>query len=91
MNRVKAGILDEFERTRSQYEEALDRARMASKDRLKEKRAGGRPGGMTETEDDLYDPSDIELKALFEGAIDSFLEDPVQRDPYPTPVTPERY
>jgi hypothetical protein len=30
--------LDEFERTRSQYDEALDRARMVSKDRLKEKR-----------------------------------------------------
>jgi hypothetical protein len=46
-------------------------------------------GGVNETKDD-FDPSDIELKALFEGAIDSFLEDPVQRDPYPNPVTPER-
>jgi hypothetical protein len=74
MNRVKAGILDEFERTRAAYEEALDKARRASQDRLKEKRASSKTGlGSQEESKDDFDLNDNQLRALFEGAIDTYI------------------
>ena len=101
MSRVKAGILEEFEKTRTEYEDLMERARLTSKAKLREKKEkrknkkGGRDskggeGDNGEDEDDfeaeVRPPEDVSeteeirvnrTKALFEEAVDSFLDDPI--------------
>ena len=71
MTRIKAGILEEFERSRDGYQEALKHAREVSQQRLNQRRDYAADGKDTPVEGG---PSRVE--ALFEEVIDSFLDDP---------------
>jgi hypothetical protein len=44
MNRVRAGIVDEFEKARAEYDAALTRAQLASKTKLLERKKNRRNG-----------------------------------------------
>lgn len=94
MDRVKAGILDEFERTRDQYEAALLHGQNTSKQRLlnrknalKKNRMNGakdEDGASEWGEGNSEEESKVELayvtktSAIFEEMVDSFLDDPIE-------------
>lgn len=87
MNRIKAGILEEFEKSREGYAEALERARLVSKRRMEQRKGEGK--GDEETSDksssrrsrsSTVGPKDdampSRVEAMFEEVVDSFLDDP---------------
>ena len=69
-NRIRAGIMNEFEKARDEYEEAMETARMKSKAKL-EKRKG------QEAKDSQQPVSSLKSQVYFEDVIDAFLDDPV--------------
>jgi hypothetical protein len=87
MGRVKAGIIEEFEKSRADYNDALERARLTSKSKLqKRKHANGRSNGSVEGggtdggTDGSVEVFGVEgvskTQAAFEEILDVFLEEP---------------
>jgi len=83
-DRVKASILEEFERSRDAYEEVLEGSRTTSKAKL-EKRRGNRRVNVDapakdEKESAKWGTESIRIKktqAALEQVVDNFLEDPI--------------
>lgn len=74
-DRIRAGIMNEFEKARDEYENALDMAKLRSKASLDKRRS------KESARSDLKDAAATEplsrVSAHFEDVIDSFLDDPI--------------
>ena len=88
-NRIRAGIMNEFEKARDDYENALDLAKIRSKAKLDKRRArvpGSDADQHGESKDSPSSPTLTKVSAHFEDVIDSFLDDPISHFSVPTPL-----
>ena len=86
-DRVKASILEEFEKSRDAYEEALDHAREQSKANLEKRKGrlqqgnnGSGSGAKQASDDSEWGTENIRIRktqAALEQVVDNFLEDPI--------------
>jgi hypothetical protein len=81
--RIKMGILDEFQRSKGAYNEILENNKAASKDKLNARRRAKRGADAKETNSASFEEEMKEEEALLqaqakmEELVDGFLEDPV--------------